>query len=63
MKSLKNEALAAISSLPDDSSVDEIMYRIYVIDKIQKGQEAAASGKAITIKDLEKEIHSSTFNG
>jgi hypothetical protein len=58
MKSLKNEALAAISSLPDDSSVDEIMYRIYVIDKIQKGQEAVASGKTITIEDLEKEIHS-----
>jgi predicted transcriptional regulator len=58
MKSLKNEALAAISSLPDDSSVDEIMYRIYVVDKIQKGQEAAAGGKTITIEDLEKEIHS-----
>jgi len=58
MKSLKNEALAAISSLPDDSSVDEIMYRIYIIDKIQKGQEATASGKTITIEDLEKEIHS-----
>jgi hypothetical protein len=58
MKSLKNEALAAISSLPDDSSVDEIMYRIYVIDKIQKGQEAAVGGKTITIEDLEKEIHS-----
>ena len=58
MKSLKNEALAAISSLQDDSSVDEIMYRIYVIDKIQKGQEAVASGKTITIEDLEKEIHS-----
>jgi predicted transcriptional regulator len=58
MKSLKNEALAAISSLPDDSSVDEIMYRIYVVDKIKRGQEAAADGKTITIEDIEKEIHS-----
>jgi hypothetical protein len=57
MKSLKNEALAAIATLPDDSSVDEIMYRIYVIDKIKKGQEAAAGGKTITIEELEKEIH------
>jgi predicted transcriptional regulator len=38
--------------------VDEIMYRIYVIDKIKKGQEAAAGGKTITIEDLEKEIRS-----
>jgi predicted transcriptional regulator len=56
MKSLKNEAIAAIATLPDNSSVDEIMYRIYVIDKIQKGQEAAAAGKMITIEEIEKEI-------
>jgi predicted transcriptional regulator len=58
MKSIKNEALAAISSLPEDSSADDIMYRIYVIDKIQKGQEAAAKGKTITIEEIEKEVHS-----
>jgi predicted transcriptional regulator len=58
MKSLKNEALAAISSLPDDTSVDEIMYRLYVIDKVRKGQEAAAEGKTITAEELEKEISS-----
>ena len=58
MKSIKNEALAAISNLPEDTSADEIMYRIYVIDKIQKGQEAAAEGKALTIEEIEKEIHS-----
>jgi hypothetical protein len=56
MKSLKNEALAAISSLPEDSSVDDIMYRIYVIDKIKKGQEAASENKMITIEEIEKEI-------
>jgi hypothetical protein len=58
MKSIKNEALAAISSLPDDTSVDEIMYRLYVIDKVRKGQEAAASGKILSVKELEKEIDS-----
>jgi hypothetical protein len=58
MKSLKNEALAAISSLPDDTSVDEIMYRLYVIDKVRKGQEAADMGKTITAEELEKEISS-----
>ena len=58
MKSLKNEALAAIASLPEDTSADEIMYRIYVIDKIQKGQEAAVAGKSITIEEIEKEVHS-----
>jgi predicted transcriptional regulator len=58
MKSLNNEALAAISSLPDDTSVDEIMYRLYVIDKVRKGQEASETGKTITAEELEKEISS-----
>jgi hypothetical protein len=56
MKTLKNEALAAISSLPDDTSVDEIMYRIYVVDKVRKGQVAAAEGKTLTTEEIEKEI-------
>jgi predicted transcriptional regulator len=58
MKSLKNESLAAISALPEDSSVDEIMYRVYVIDKIQKGLEAADNGKTLTIEEMEKDISS-----
>ena len=58
MKSLKNEALAAISSLPDNTSVDEIMYRIYVIDKVRKGQEAAAAGRTLTTEELKEEISS-----
>jgi hypothetical protein len=33
MKSVKEEALRAISSLPDDAPIDDVMYRLYVIDK------------------------------
>lgn len=58
MKSLKNEALAAISSLPEDTSVDEIMYRVYVVDKVRKGQEEAAQGRTLTTEEIEKEIRS-----
>ena len=33
MQSLKQEAIDAISKLPDTTTMDEIMYRLYVIDK------------------------------
>jgi hypothetical protein len=56
MKSLKQEVLQAISSLPDDTPIDDIMYRLYVIDKIRKGQEAIKDGQKISSEELKREI-------
>ncbi len=56
MQSAKQEALRAIQRLPDTVDTEEIMYRIYVLDKIRKGQQAAAEGKTITSEELQKEI-------
>ena len=54
----KEEALRAISSLPDDAPIDDVMYRLYVIDKISKGQTALKEGRTITTEELIKEIES-----
>ena len=40
MPTLQAEAIKAISSLPETASIDDIMYRLYVIDKINKVREA-----------------------
>jgi predicted transcriptional regulator len=58
MKTVKEEAIRAISSLPDSAPIDEIMYRLYVIDKISKGQSALKEGRTITTEELLKEIES-----
>ncbi len=58
MKSVKEEALKAISSLPDDAPIDDVMYRLYVIDKVAHGQEAVKDGHVISTPDLLKEIES-----
>jgi hypothetical protein len=34
MNTLKQEALTAITQLPDTADVDTIMYSLYVIDKV-----------------------------
>jgi hypothetical protein len=56
MQHAKQEALDTIGKLPDDTDMDEIMYRLYVLDKIRKGQEAAKQGHTITSDELKREI-------
>ncbi|GBE01371.1 hypothetical protein BMS3Bbin06_01506 [bacterium BMS3Bbin06] len=58
METLKKVALTAISKLPDSVNIDEIMYRLYVIDKVRKGKEAVEKGDVISIEDLRKEMES-----
>lgn len=58
MGSLKQEALNAISKMPDAVDIDEIMYRLYVIDKVRKGKEAVQQGDTVSIEELKKEIES-----
>lgn len=56
MQAAKQEALEAIAKLPDDTDMDEIMYRLYVLDKIRKGREAAEQGRTTNHEDLKREI-------
>jgi len=55
-QTLKQDVLEAIAKMPDSASLDDIMYRLYVIDKIKKGQEAVEKGEIVLINDLKKEI-------
>lgn len=58
MQAAKLEALNTIDQLPEDVDIDEIMYRLYVLDKIRKGQEAIAQGETITSEELKGDIDS-----
>jgi predicted transcriptional regulator len=58
METLKQEAIKAISKLPESANIDDIMYELYVIDKVNKGKEAAERGDSISIEELKKEIQS-----
>ena len=58
MESLKQEALNVISKMPDTAEIDDIMYRLYVVDKVRKGREAVQQGEVVSIEDLKKEIES-----
>lgn len=58
MESLKQETINFISKMPDTAEIDDIMYRLYVIDKVRKGREAIQRREVVSIQELKKEIES-----
>jgi predicted transcriptional regulator len=55
-QSAKQEALEAIQRLPDTADMEEIMYRLYVLENIRRGQSDAAEGKTQAAEEVLKEI-------
>jgi hypothetical protein len=56
MQSIKQQAINAISSLPDTATIEDMMYRLYVIDKVNAGLEDMRNGKTISAKELLREM-------
>jgi len=56
MRSPKKNVEQMIRSLPDDSTVEDIQYHLYVLDKIQKGQEAIRDGKGISHEEAKARL-------
>jgi hypothetical protein len=56
MLAIKQEALRTIYALPDDTDIEEIMYRLYVLDKIYKAQQAIDNKDILSSDELKQEI-------
>ena len=56
MQALKQEALNTIAELPDDTDMEEIMYRLYVLENIRKGREDAEQGKTQSVDKVLSDI-------
>lgn len=52
----KQEALDAIARLPDSADMDQIMYRLYVLENIRRGQRDADKGDSIPLQELRQEM-------
>ena len=58
MENLKQNVISLFKKLPEDATIDDMMYRLYVIEKVRKGQDAVKNGKTISVEDLKKEMKS-----
>ena len=53
MKTAKQEVLEILQQVPDDASLEEIQYRIYVRQKIDRGLDDVRSGRTISHEEME----------
>ena len=54
MSTAKEEVAALLSKLPDDCSLEDIQYHLYVIEKVRNGLEAADSHGTIPQDEVEQ---------
>jgi len=52
----KQNILKTVQSLPDDTSIEEAMERLYLLFKIEKGCRQADSGKTVSHAEAEKRM-------
>lgn len=55
LESMKEQAIHAIQQLPSDTSYEDMIYRLYVLESIRKGTEDVQKGHTITQDQLIEE--------
>jgi ribosomal protein S20 len=56
MSTAKQEVESLLKKLPDDCSLEDIQYHLYVIEKIQRGIEAAEKKGVVSQEEAEKRL-------
>lgn len=56
MQSAKQEVMELLNNLPDDSTLEEIQYSLYVRQKIERGLRDVDEGRTHTQEEVEKRM-------
>ena len=56
MASAKEQVIELVSSLPDDSTLEDIQYHLYVRDRVARGLQDVEEGRTMTQAEAEQEI-------
>lgn len=54
MNTAKQEVQSLLKKLPDDCTIEDIQYHLYVIEKIQRGIDRAKDEGTISQEEVEK---------
>jgi len=52
----KTAVLKLLEQLPEEATLEDIQYHLYVLQKIRAGQDAADSGNVIPHEDVMREL-------
>ena len=56
MKTAKKEVRKILDQIPDDASLEDIQYHIYVCQKIERGLQDMDDGRVLSREQVEKRI-------
>jgi|APHig6443717497_1056834.scaffolds.fasta_scaffold501090_2 predicted transcriptional regulator len=56
MESAKEEAIQLIRRLPDDTTLEDIQYHLYVQQKVRRGMQDVEEGRVYTQEEVEKRM-------
>jgi predicted transcriptional regulator len=56
MSSVKEEVLQLIQALPDDCTLDDIKYRLYLREKVQQGLADLEQGRVLSAAEVDSEV-------
>jgi len=53
----KTKVKETLENFPEEFSIDDLMERLIILDKVEKGRRQSASGDVISEEDLDNEIN------
>lgn len=53
---VKQSVQALLDRLPDDCSLDDVQYHLYVLQSIERGQADAKAGRTISHQEVAREL-------
>ena len=56
MKTAKEEVRSLLDKLPDDCTLEDIQYHLYVVEKIQRGIKRAEKEKTLSQDEVERKF-------
>lgn len=52
----KSEVVKLIAELPEDSTIEEMQYHLYVLEKIRRGQADVAAGRVFSQDEVRAKL-------
>ena len=59
----KQAVRALLDRLPDDCSVEDVLYHLYVLRAVERGQEDVAAGRVISHEEVENAMRRKWLRG
>lgn len=57
MKTAKGEVQSLLKKLPDDCTIEDVQYHLYVMEKIRRGIQRAESEGVISQEEVERRLN------